>query len=315
MRVTVRVASIALALAAFPVAAAEPIILLPATGSNVHPGHLAAATDILKAQLERAGYAVTSGVTEALPGQEPTPAQAGAAAAKAGASLAVTLRISRLGSNAVARLGAYRPDGSLARADELTAGSPDDLEAVLRRLALGLATGRPAAELAELETVTEREADPYLKYVATHLIGIRLGAFFAQNRADPLTQSVALNGGGIFWLYDARWYLAEVSMDLQASSDGDSLFAIGIGAYYPFTRGNVAPYLGGGLAYTWADHGGEGGKGISFRAGGGLIVGRLSTVQYRIDGGVWVESFPVRETATGKEHFAWGPQVSLGLAF
>jgi len=314
MRPLLRAAALAAALVAGPASAAGSVVVLPATGSNIHPGHLAAATDVLRVQLERVGYVLLPAPADASTAQEPTPAQAGDAAARAGASLAITLRIARLGTNAVARIGAYLPDGKLVRSDELTAASPEDLEPVLRRLALSIATGRSAKELAELETVTEREADPYLKYVATHLFGIKLGAFFVQDRADPGLTSATLNGGGIFWMYDARWYIAEVALDLQ-KGEGDSLFSIGIGAYYPFTRGNYAPYLGGGLAYTWADHGGVGGEGIAFRAGGGLIVGRLSTVQFRLDGGLVFDAFAVSEKASGKEHFAWGPQVSLGLAF
>jgi hypothetical protein len=314
MRSLLRAAVLAATLAAGRASAAELVVVLPATGSNIHPGHLAAATDVLRVQLEKAGYRLAPMPEGAPSPQEPTPAQAGEAAAKAGAALAITLRIARLGTNAVARIGAYQPDGKLVRSDELTAASPEDLEAVLRRLALSIATGRSAKELAELDSVTERETDPYLKYVATHLFGIKLGAFFVQDRADPVTASKSLNGGGVFWMYDARWYIAEVAVDLQ-KGEGDSLFSVGIGAYYPFTRGTVAPYLGGGLAYTWADHGGVDGEGIAFRAGGGLIVGRLSTVQFRLDGGVIFNAFALKETVSGKEHYAWGPQVSLGLAF
>jgi hypothetical protein len=314
MRPPLRAAVLAVALAAGSASAAESVVVLPATGSNIHPGHLAAATDVLRVQLEKTGYVLVPAPGGATTAQEPTPAQAGETATKTGAGLAITLRIARLGTNAVARIGAYLPDGKLVRSDELTAASPEDLEAVVRRLALSIATGRPAKELAELDTVTERETDPYLKYVATHLFGIKLGAFFVQNRADPDLASAWLNGGGIFWMYDARWYIAEVAVDLQ-KGDGDSLFSIGIGAYYPFMRGNVAPYVGGGLAYSWADHGGVGGEGIAFRAGGGLIVGRLSTVLFRLDGGLVLDVFTVSETASGKEHYAWGPQLSLGLAF
>jgi hypothetical protein len=314
MRPLLRAAVLAVAFAAGPASAALSVVVLPATGSNIHPGHLAASTDVLRVQLEKAGYVLVPAPAGAPQIQEPTPDQAGEAATKAGASLAITLRIARLGTNAVARIGAYLPDGKLARSDELTAASPEDLEAVLRRLALSIATGRSAKELAELDSVSERESDPYLKYVATHLFGLKLGAFFVQDRAEPGAESLALNGGGLFWMYDARWFIGEVALDLQ-KGEGDSLLSIGIGAYYPFTRGTVAPYLGGGLAYSWADHGGAWGEGIAFRVGGGLIVGRLSTVQFRLDGGLIFDAFPITETVSGKEHYAWGPQLSLGLAF
>src|SRR5512133_4281685 len=88
-------------LAAAPAAvrAADVVALLPATGANVHEGHLAAATDVLRSQLERTGrYMVAPVRSPAAAGEEPTAAQAGEAARTAGAALAVTLRVSRLGA-------------------------------------------------------------------------------------------------------------------------------------------------------------------------------------------------------------------------
>jgi hypothetical protein len=77
---------------------APVVVLLPATGANVHEGHLAAATDVLRTSLERTGrYLVAPGRSPAAAGEEATAAQAGEAARTAGAVLAVTLRVSRLG--------------------------------------------------------------------------------------------------------------------------------------------------------------------------------------------------------------------------
>ena len=82
---------------------AETLVLLPASGANVASSELAAATDVLRAQLERTGkYAV---VMADLPvgEREPTPAEAVGAARAVGAPLAATLRVSRLGAVGLAR--------------------------------------------------------------------------------------------------------------------------------------------------------------------------------------------------------------------
>lgn len=293
-------------------AAARPdtVALLPATGANVHTGHVSAATDTLRSQLERAGFTVVRVPSPEPAAAEATPAQAGEAARAAGASLGVTLRVSRLGSLASVRLAAYRPDGTVAHLDELSASGPNDLEPVLRRLAEGLAQGKPARLLAEIDSVTEREADPYLKQVATQVFGLRLGSAFLLNRADALETTSGAAGGGLFWLYDARTFLADVSFDLNGGDD-NRLVALGLGFYYPFSRANFSPYAGGGLAYTWVDTGGEGAQGLAFRGALGALFGRLSTVQIRIEAGYVVGAF--REERMGTGRVPHGPVLSVGL--
>jgi hypothetical protein len=295
-------------------AAAEPIVLLPATGANVHDGYLEAATDVLRSQLERTGaFQVTLGPAAAKGAPAPTPEQAGEAARQAGASRAVTLRISRLGSTASVRLAAYRPDGTQAHADELTAGTPDELTPVLRRLAEGLATGRAARDLASIDTVTSPEADAYLKYTATSTFGLALGTLVATDRAGTAAAR-GVPGGGIFWLYDARSFLAEIDFQVFSGS-GDRATSIGLALARPFSTGNVAPYLGGGLAYTWTSFGGQGAHGLSLRAIGGLLVGRLSNVQVRVEAGYFYATYPEVPDAGGPGRYSHGPLALLGVGF
>lgn len=315
MRNATLLAALAL-LAAAPAAvrAADVVALLPATGANVHEGHLAAATDILRSQLERTGRFMVAPAPSPVPaGQEPMAPQAGEVARTTGAALAVTLRISRLGATAVVRIAAYRPDGTAAHVDELSATGPDDLEPALRRLARGLAEGRPARVLAEIDSVTESESDPYLKYVATHVFGIRLGSAFLLNRAVPAGSAHAAAGGGVFWLYDARSFLADLSFDVNGG-DHDRLVSVGLGFYYPLSRGNFAPYAGGGVSYAWVSTGGDGAQGLALKAAAGAVIGRLSTVQVRAELGYLFATFrePVAGAGGPVPH---GPVLSVGLGY
>ncbi len=307
-------AALSVACTAVPAAATERVVVLPATGANVHEGHLAAATDVLRAHLERTGH-YTVGVAVAPPGStgEPTAVQAGAVASAAGAALAVTLRVARLGNVASVRLAAYRPDATLAHVDEIGAASPDDLDPAIRRLALGLAEGRTARALAELDSVTEREADPFLRFVATNVFGVKLGSAWLLNRASTPDAHMA-SGGGLFWLHDARSWLADLSLDLFGTKD-DRLVAVGLGLYYPFSRRNLAPYAGGGVSYAWVDTGGEGGQGLQLRAALGFLFGRLSTVQVRVEGGWSVGAFREDPGPGGTARVPHGPYATLGLAY
>jgi hypothetical protein len=302
---------LSLALATPLSAAAERVALLPATGSNVHEAYLASATDVLRSYLERTGkFEVAIVPSPAAPGAEATWSQAAEAARAVGAELAVTLRIARLGAGGQVRLAAFRTDGSVYQTDELSAATPEDLDTVLRRLADGLAAGRPAREVAQIDSVTQKEATPYLKQEATNVFGLRLGGVYVMNRASADGEE-GVAGGGIFWLYDARSYLAEVTFDIMGNNGGDNLVSLGLGAYYPFLRGNTSPYIGGGLAYTWIETG-EGASGLGIRVGGGLLFGRLSTVQLRADFGWWLNTY--QESSVSSD-LANGPYLTVGVGF
>jgi hypothetical protein len=312
-----KLAALALLLLA-PLARAETLALIPATGSNVDAEHLAAATDILRAYLERTKRFTVIRVAP-VSGDEPTEAQAGEAATTVGAHLAVTLRIGRLGSNAVARLGAYRQDGVLVHRDELGATTVDDLDPVLARLAEGLARARPAAELAQLDTVTQREARPRLKRATDALFGLKLGSTMALNRADPDRRAGAATGLAFVWLYDSGQFLADVDLgfvvsNLDLDSKTDHAVSLGMGLYLPFTKTDLTPYAGGGLSYSWANFGGDGGNGLVARVGGGLLVGRLSRVVVRFDASWFYSLFTEQELATGKDVNVTGVMASIGLS-
>ncbi len=310
MRVPLALA-VVFALAA-PAAAADRIVLLPATGANVADPELAAATDLLRAGLEKTGrFTVELADTDGGNVAEPKPDEAAEQARDAGAALAVTLRISRLGAASTARLAAYRPDGTLAHSDSFSAASPEDLEPVLQRLAEGLATSRPAADLATIDTVTEREAREPRRIRASNSFGLRLGAIWFLDRPGTDDES-SLTGGGVFWFYDARSFLAEASLDLYAG-DGDALFDVGLGLYYPFSRQNVTPYAGLGLGYAWVNVEDETDGGLELRGTGGLLVGRLSTVQVRLEAGWRTSVF--RNANGGERRVVQGPFATAGIGF
>ena len=254
--------------------------------------------------------------------REPTPAEAVGAARAVGAPLAATLRVSRLGAVGLARFAVYR-DGSGAvpvHVDELPAKGVDDLEPALQRIAQGFAAGRPARSMAEIDTVTEREADPrlYKQRTAARYFGLRLGSTFVLDRTGGGTG--ALSGLGLAWQYDARTFLVDWGMDLQWSQTLDPtyhggrdwLFGLGMGIYYPFSRGDAAPYLGAGASYLWENFGGDGGHGIALRGAAGVVLGRLSTVQARLEAGYQVNTFTETDTS-GRSHRGHGPTLSFAL--
>ena len=300
------------------------LALLPVSGTNVHVGYLDAARDLLKDHLLATGRFVAITVPGESGTVEIATDQAVELGRAANAELVLVTHLTRLQGVGRLRIIAYRvTDGSVAHADTIgISGGPDDLDPALKRLADGLATGKPAQQTADIESVTQREADPLLKQSATKVVGVRLGAIVPLSRPAGL-DAAAAGGLGIFWLYDARTFLGEIALDLYRGDNATS-FDIGIGGFYPFSRGNITPYLGSALSYSITDFGGAGASGLRIQPTFGVLFGRLSTVQVRGQIGYFFNTFGERDVAPafgevpssgGDKHYAHGPAMTIGLGF
>jgi hypothetical protein len=326
LAVVLTLAMPALARGAEPAGPPRKVALLPVSGTNVHPGYLDAARDLMKDHLIGTGRFMVITVAGE-PGTVETPAEVAVAKGReAGASLTIVVHLTRLAGTGRLRLIAYDVgSGNYSHADSIAiAGGPDDLDPALKRLAVGLATGQPASQTADIESVTQKQADPLLKESATKIFGLRLGAIVAFNRPANL-ETAALPGIGIFWMYDARTFLGEVGLDLHTADSGHG-FSVSIGGYYPFSRGNLTPYLGTSASYSFVELGGAGANGIRVAPAFGMLFGRLSTVQFRGEIGYFFHTFGERDERVtvvsgqpvpqaGDKHYAHGPQFSVGLGF
>lgn len=275
---------LALCLAAVAPAAlaATPVALLPASGANVDPGTLSAAHEVFRVYVEQAGkYELRVTRLGAVSELEPSPLEAVATAQGVGTNMAAVLRLAQLGSNLHVRLSVYgAPDGQTLWSDSLPAGTPADLDPVLKRLATGWARGVKAASAAEIDTVTEKEAQAQARKEATRQFGFRLGMLRAYGTADG--SEPGGRGVGIFWLYDARSFLLDVNADAYWGSQVHNT-SFGFGGYLPLLRGEIAPYVGGGLRLAWTEAAGDWNEGFQPYIAGGVIAGRLSTVGMRAE--------------------------------
>ncbi|HET8567991.1 MAG TPA: hypothetical protein VFM93_03270 [Candidatus Limnocylindria bacterium] len=307
-----------LAVAAPAAAQQYVVVLLPTTGSNVPEGQLAAAGDVLRAYLESTGrFMVIRGAPTAP--VEASPFQAAQAARQANASLAIALHVTRLQETGIVRVAAYDPEGRLVHSDQIGSLGADDLDPGIKRLADSIAGGRRAREGAEIDTVTAREEAPLRKMVSSQSFGLRLAAYLPVQRPDPHGETSSPAGLGLVWQYDARTWMADVALEGFLSNldadrpDRDRGISLGIGAYYPFARTDVSPYLGGGVAYAATRFDGNSGSGLQGRLAGGLMLGRLSDVSVRFEVGWFVNAYTTREVATDKEIHVQGATASLTL--
>jgi hypothetical protein len=308
--------------------ASERIAVFPVSGINVHPAYQQIAQDLFKDYLAETGkYAVVD--VPATAGAAPNDAtQAVEAGRVAGADLVLLVRLTHLQSNFRVRITVYQvATKAMVHMDSLgSTGGPDQLDPVVARLVQALAKGERAGTNAEIDTVTQKESEPYLKETATKTFGLRLGAILPFNRAKG---SIAAGPGlGLFWLYDAREYMAEAFIDFvstSAASGGDAVqaFDVGLGLYRPFGRKNVVPYAGGGVAYSVTSFGGAGANGLRFHGAFGVLFGRLSTVQLRGELGYFVNayqeaaysSYDLPAGQSNPKHLSHGPMVTVGIGF
>lgn len=301
------------------VQAAERMAILPFSGTNVHPGYLQAAQELLRDHLAISGRYQLTSVAGEPPAVELTTDEVVQAGQTAGSELVVAGHMVRLQSLVRMRVTVYRvATGQQVFSDSMaSSGGPDQLDPVLRRLAASIVSGKPAKDNAEIDTVTEAESEAYMKKAATRVFGLKLGLLAPLSR--PGHDASVGPMLGIFWLYDARTFLGEIFLDF-ATKENLHAFNIGLAGYHPFERGDSTPYVGGGLAWSAVDFGGEGQSGLRAHGAVGMLLGRLSTVQIRGELGYFVNLFseksytfstPTQERA--ESTISHGPMLSVGL--
>ena len=309
--------------------AAERIAVLPVSGINVHPAYQQMTQDLFKDYLAETGkYAVVDVPVPA--GAAPYDAtQAVEAGRVAGADSVLLVRLTHLQNTFRVRIMVYQvATKAMVHMDSLgSTGGPDELDPVIARLVKALAKGEHAGTNAEIDTVTQKESDPYLKETATKTFGLRLGAILPLNR--PKGSIAAGPGLGLFWLYDAREYMAEAFVDFVTTStdnetDKVQAFDVGLGLYRPFSRKNIVPYAGGGIAYSISSFGGAGANGLRFHGAFGVLFGRLSTVQLRGELGYFVNAYEeaayssssvVPAGESNSKRLSHGPMLTVGIGF
>lgn len=328
---------------AAPAPRLQTVAVLPVTGENLAPEILSAADDILRDHLQRAGvYAVIEAprnppaAPPAAPGvppmaappvQEPTPAAAAQIGASLGAELAVVVRLTHFGSSARLRLTAYATGtGQVVYWDSiLINGGPDELDVAIQRLVNGMKTGKPVRDSAELETVTDKETQALNRREANKSFGLRITSLLPFNAQDGKFEAVT--AGGLFWLYDARSWMADVAVDIGGGANGRFFADAALGAYYPLLREDFTPYVGGQIRWAEMSLGGSGAGGLTLQPTVGILLGRLSSVQIRVEGGYFFNTFgeasaTTYDSTTGTvvaggsdRHYARGFVFSGGIGF
>jgi len=256
--------------------------------------------------------------------EEPTATDAARLGSSVGAELSLVLRLTHFGTSARLRLTAYSTGtAQVVYWDSiLISGGPDELDVAIQRLVHGMQTGKPVRESAELETVTDKEMMRLNRREANKSFGLRLTELLPFNSAGQSFQS--LTAGGLFWLYDARSWMADIAVDIGGGAQDRFFIDAALGAYYPFLREDFTPYLGAQVRWAEMTLGGAGASGLVLQPTLGILLGRLSSVQIRAEVGYFIntfgeqESVPVTYYQTANltpTHYGQGFVFSAGIGF
>ncbi len=234
-----------------PAASAAPADLwsvLPFQADGVDPNVAATFRSLLEQDLGARNHARF--VPAPAPCQEPSCAHA--ASARLGVRVVVFGSLQPLGTRLLVSATAVDgATGAILASDRMGVDRVEDLEAVARRLAESLTSGRPAASNAEIGTVTHAETQPPARRALITATSLRVGGVL------PLTRDgyAGLGTGMAFdlglWL-EARHFAFEprigVRFDVNEYERGSYVeVPFDFGAFAIFGQGDFAPLVGGGV--------------------------------------------------------------------
>jgi hypothetical protein len=174
---------------------------------------------------------------------------------------------------------------------------------------------------AELETVTVKEGQTLNRRNASRSFGVHIFTLLPLNAAGGSTNTNVVPAGGLYWLYDARSWMGDIAFDIGGQGDR-AYYGMAIGGYYPFSREDFTPYIGGVFRWAYMNLGGRGSSGIVIQPTLGMLIGRLSSTQLRAEAGYFVNTFAETEgsdqepVARGARGFvSHGFVLSVGIGF
>lgn len=214
-----------------------------------------------------------------------------------GLDKAVIGSLSRLGEKIIVELRLVDvASGNVEFSDRMASGTVEDLDTVIKRLANGIASGKPSEKTVEIEAVTEAETREPRRRKNFFTVGPKVGYLFPSGdswgEADKL---LCLNW--ITWYETPTFFVeSQVGGRWQVNKDDGAIdVPIDFSFFFIPVKSDFAPYLGGGVGIHWvsAKRGDVGLKdrpdklitkdGLALNVGGGLMSFRTYDFRFVID--------------------------------
>ena len=172
------------------------------------------------------------------------------------------------------------PSGRRLVTDQTTALNVEDLEAVMKRVAVSVVTKQSFNKNVEVGSVVGKESVESLRRAARYNFGIGFGYLFPSHGYDNDNRSFTINA---YLDYEVPDYAVGLMIGARNG------FAINLYGNYLFTKTDVCPYLGASLGFHWVAHDNfffdnQEGDGIGLGLIGGIRLFHTYTFQLFIQG-------------------------------
>ncbi len=132
--------------------------------------------------------------------------------------------------------------GNNILSERATATNIEDLDAVMKRIAISVARQTPFNSNQEVGNIVQQESIESLRQKARYNFGVGFGYLFPIHGYDTDKKSFTLNA---YFDYELQDYAVGFMLGARKG------FAINLYGNYLFSRTDVCPYLGGSLGFHW----------------------------------------------------------------
>lgn len=126
--------------------------------------------------------------------------------------------------------------------EQATAVNLEDLDAVMKRVAISVAKQNSFNENPEVGNIVKQESIESLRRSARYNFGVGFGYLYPMNGYDTDQKSFTIN---TYFDYELQDYAVGLMLGARKG------FAINLYGNYLFTKTDVCPYLGGSLGFHW----------------------------------------------------------------
>jgi hypothetical protein len=129
--------------------------------------------------------------------------------------------------------------------DQVTASNVEDLETLMKRIAISVVGGERIGKDVEVGTILESESKESLRRTSKKNFGLSFGYLYPQHGYDNSDRSFVMDGRFDYEMDD--WAVGMV-IGLRKG------FAMNLYSSYLLSKKDICPYLGGGLGFHWVSH-------------------------------------------------------------
>ena len=160
-----------------------------------------------------------------------------------GANSVVTCNFLPLGEKVIVQYNLYDvASGKKILLDNITSISLEDLDTVMKRIAMGIAGIKTVKETAEIGAIVEDESNPPLQRSGINFYGISLGYFLPssglKDKERSFTMDLKIGAEVEDFVYGVQMF-------------GRKGFGVNIFSSYLLSRKDVCPYVGAGAGFHW----------------------------------------------------------------